>query len=438
MTLGVVSISTALYSLKPIRLNSGLVESQTSYLSRLAENHSISVGMLLGKVVAPFLEKEYLNKGSRFYDHAIELNAFGNQAAAFAKALSILTGIDSIPKLTLISLKDTLSPWNVLAETKRWCPLCLEEWKRSNSIVYEPLLWSFKSVNICANHNVFLNPICPNCAKTVPYLTRTSRIGFCSNCRCWLGSNEYKAVLNLDPAQLLWEQYKIKSIGNLIINKELIGEHSFYNICLLLKALIQRSGGVSAFSRKLSIPKSTISSWINGGHKPSLDVLLKICFAFEIDIAELFKADQYTDFLYAKCVINRSIDKSNIDNKAARKIDWALIEQKLNAIIEDQELGAPSVREVARLVGCNERLLYNHFPERCSQIADNYKQLIQSIKSRRLEEDRNTIITATIALYNNGVYPTERNVERLISPLTLRRKNNYSAWKDALRMIITR
>lgn len=413
-----------------------MIESQTSFITRLAESHLVSVGALLGKVIAPALGKDYLVKGSRFYDHAVELNASGNQAADFAQVLSKLTGIDCTHKLTLIALRSALPSWNVLAEKKRWCSLCLEEWKRLNSTVYEPLLWSFKSVNICAKHNVYLNSICPNCAKALPYLTRTSRIGFCSNCGCWMGSSEYKSLLNLDPAEFKWEQYKAMSIGNLIINKELINEHSSDNICLLLQALIQRSGGVSAFSRKLSIPKSTISSWISGGHKPSLDVLFKIGFAFEIDIAELFKTEQLADFLGTKCVINHSIGKSSIGNRAARKIDWTSIEQKLNDIIKNQELSAHSVREVARLIGCNERLLYNHFPELCSQIADNYKQLIQSIKKKRIEEDRNTIISATTALYNTGVYPTERNVERLIYPLTLRRKENYSAWKDALRSII--
>ncbi len=82
-------ISTKLYTLNLIGLKTELIESQTSYISRLAEAHLVSVGSLLGKVVAPVIGKEYLNHGSRFYDHAIELNALGNQAEEFSKAISM-------------------------------------------------------------------------------------------------------------------------------------------------------------------------------------------------------------------------------------------------------------------------------------------------------------------------------------------------------------
>lgn len=94
-------IITKLFSLKPIGLNTGLLESQTSYISRLAEAHGVTVGTLIGKELARMVEKEYLvksaeNGGSRFYDFGIELNGLGKQADDFAKVLSKLTGINTM------------------------------------------------------------------------------------------------------------------------------------------------------------------------------------------------------------------------------------------------------------------------------------------------------------------------------------------------------
>jgi hypothetical protein len=393
----------------------------------------VSVGILLGKVAAPVLDRNYLIKGGRFYDYAMELNAFGDQASDFSRDFSILTGVNDLHKLTLLRLKDVLPSRNVLAKNKQWCPICLEEWRNSNEILYEPLIWSFKSVTICAKHNICLNTACPVCERALPVLSMTSRIGYCPYCGCWLGSRNNTAPA-INPEQLRWEQYVAENIGNLIKNESNM-EFTLEDIYLLLITIIKNSGGVSAFSRSLDIPKSTVSSWIGGGHKPSLDILLKICYALEIGIIELFNPNHPTDFSDVKSVIRRSITKSRSNKKPARVIDWVSIEKRLIDIAENRDLGSPSVREVARSIECNERLLYNHFSELCNKIAENYSLFIQAKKIRHTEENRRLIIEAAASLYNNGIYPTQHKVESLISPLSLRRRNNYTAWKDALRIL---
>jgi hypothetical protein len=100
-------INTKLFSIKPIGLNTELVESQTSYISRLADAHCVSVGTLVGKELAPRLCKDYLiksskNGGSRFYEFAVELNGFGKQAEDFANVLSEMTGITSVTERTFL------------------------------------------------------------------------------------------------------------------------------------------------------------------------------------------------------------------------------------------------------------------------------------------------------------------------------------------------
>lgn len=43
---------SALYSIEPIGIGTSLVESLTSYISRLAEEHTVSVGDLVGRVLS--------------------------------------------------------------------------------------------------------------------------------------------------------------------------------------------------------------------------------------------------------------------------------------------------------------------------------------------------------------------------------------------------
>lgn len=427
-------INTRLYSLVPIGLNTEMVESQISYLSRLAEAHQVTIGTLIEKVLAPLLGKSYLakGKGSRFYDYAIELNAFGDQAADFAQALSILTGMSSINKLTLLSLKDAISSRNVFSKTKRWCPLCLEAWKMKDTSIYEPLIWNFKSINICVEHNILLNSICPNCDRALPHLTTASRNGFCPYCGSWLGSGHHVTAVSLEPELLSWEYYKAKRIGSLIRNS-LNSKYTFDDIYSQLIAVIKFSGGVSAFSRRLNIPKSTVSTWIGGGHKPSLDALLRIYFAFGIELTDFFAQNQSKNIFLDKSIVTPPVRERKINRTAARKIDWITVEATLKNIIDNQKSCSPSVREAAMHIGCGERSLYCHFPELCKEIAAFRRQRTQSEKCERIKENEATIIEAAMTLYNNGFYPTRRRVEDLISPkLTLRRKSNYSAWKTAL------
>jgi hypothetical protein len=74
-----------LYNLKPIGIGTSYTESLISYLCRLAEEHSVTVGTLINKEIIPILNKSYLQKyaeygGNGFFDGAHTIN--GTQAVA--------------------------------------------------------------------------------------------------------------------------------------------------------------------------------------------------------------------------------------------------------------------------------------------------------------------------------------------------------------------
>src|SRR5699024_3050263 len=55
-----LSSRTDLYNIKPIGIGTPYVESLSSYISRIAENHNLAVSPLLSKVIAPMLNIDYL------------------------------------------------------------------------------------------------------------------------------------------------------------------------------------------------------------------------------------------------------------------------------------------------------------------------------------------------------------------------------------------
>jgi hypothetical protein len=53
---------STLYPLKPIGVGTSLVESLTSYITRLAEAHCLFPGILMGKVIAPLVQQNPVYK----------------------------------------------------------------------------------------------------------------------------------------------------------------------------------------------------------------------------------------------------------------------------------------------------------------------------------------------------------------------------------------
>ena len=72
---------SVLYNLEPIGLGTGLVESLSSYLIRVAYEHNILVGDLFNKMIFPQMNKNYLVRsstygGNRFYEGSKTINGF--------------------------------------------------------------------------------------------------------------------------------------------------------------------------------------------------------------------------------------------------------------------------------------------------------------------------------------------------------------------------
>ncbi len=114
-----------------------MIESQASYIARLSETHSVSVGTLIGKELAPVLAKKFILKsslegGSRFFDAASEVNGFGKVAEDCSQGLEILTGGTDLKNLTLVSWNQMIPSRGVLREKKHGVR---NVWKNGRKII---------------------------------------------------------------------------------------------------------------------------------------------------------------------------------------------------------------------------------------------------------------------------------------------------------------
>lgn len=419
-------IQIKLFSLQPIGLKTSMIESLTSYLARLAEAHCVTVGTLIGKVVAEELGKEYLLKscihgGSRFYEQGGVFNGLGKQAEDLSRALYNLTGLDA-SCLTLQYLRELLPVTDLLRKYKVWCPVCLDEWKKKRQPIYEPLIWNFKTVKICGSHNVHLDVRCPLCGSEIPILSRKTRNGYCSFCGCWLGNNSN--YINKESTYSSWDHFILSNIGDLLLSG---GSLPINYFVVFIEHLISAAGGLNAFSRYFDIAKSTASEWSNGVHKPSLNMILKLCYSLKLNVLNLSQPVVLPDK-------NKTDILANVIQKHQRRqIDWNHIETALKDIISHGEYYTPSVREVAKGLNIDKRLLYYHFPLLCKEISKIYTSHVQLMRNSRLKDGCNKIRIAVENALDTGEYPSRRIIEETLpSSINLREQTFKDHWKTLI------
>jgi hypothetical protein len=213
-----------LYHLEPIGVGTLYTESLSSYLCRLAQEHCVtSEKLIVGEIAPQIMGEEYKvtlikkNVSTLFSnsDAKPAINGMREKTSSLVQALKELTKRKDLSFLSLLNWKGVINEQGLFRQYRAWCPQCNERWRREKKVIYEPLLWSFREVNFCLEHNCLLIDECLCCSSRLPVITNSSQLGFCSRCKTWLGSQQGENQV-LTTNELEWNQYKIRSIGDLI------------------------------------------------------------------------------------------------------------------------------------------------------------------------------------------------------------------------------
>src|SRR5690625_1051381 len=425
-----------LYSIEPIGLQTELVESLSSYLIRVAYEHNLSVGHLFNKMIFPEMNKSYLERasaygGNRFYEKAKTVNGYMEIAVELAWTVEKLTSRDDLINLTLYNLKEFIPLRNLLKDTLTWCPDCIRTWEKDGEVIYYPLIWHLKPVEMCKKQSGVLVDSCPICKKKVDIIRRQMVPGYCPNCSSILAQESESKRNNLEKFRL--ELYVYENVKDtLSINHNTIDVQSFKRTFInKLKVINEErfSNNVAGFSRHLSIPKSTLRYWLYGQNFPSLDNILKICFKLNKEILDFLLESQKLDVNIFQ--IN---DKRVINNKTKqirKPLNYDVIEKKL---IEHLSTDTPiSMNSVAKVIGRDKRVLYRNFPDLCKQISRRYYDYTKEKSELRIKRLKEQIKLAFNELKCEGLYPSRRKIEEKINKNgVLKEKVLQDYWKFLL------
>ncbi|KRE73919.1 TniQ family protein [Paenibacillus sp. Soil750] len=404
-----------LYSLQPIGLKTGYVESLTSYITRLAKAHCVRTGSMFSKIFFPYLNKDYMNNGgSGFYTSAHLINGLSNVANEFIEMISALTGINTIDQLTLLRFKSVIPTRGLYRPNKAWCPRCFDEMRHQEEMVFEPLLWSIRPVNVCLKHQINLLEKCNNCCSNIPMLDGRSKSGYCPKCSNWLGIEE------LDTSEGVasdWDVYRAKLIEELLSSQW--GRFESADVTWTLSRLVDQftGGNVSEYAKFVGVPKTTFWGWYSGKNLPTLDDALRICNKCDVTLVAFYSGSSLGK--NGKFVIvNTRIKKENVF-LTAKSIPE--VGKDLEQVIMNRKNMRINVTQIAGELQCNKKTLYKYFRPICKLQTRMNKYYKAGLKGLRLTKLTGEVSRAFISLIDTGQIPTVRKIEtKLNRPAILR------------------
>jgi transcriptional regulator with XRE-family HTH domain len=373
-----------LYALEPIGSGTALVESLTSYITRLADAHSVSVGDLVRgelSVSSPYSPLPFVYSQQQgivstrgFQNATYAINGLNESSKKWVDALERGTLRTNLRRLTLLPLQEVFAPRAALRETRAWCPACYEQRQRSGAVVYEPLLWTIRWVTVCPCHRQPLLEICPYCHRQLKILTMHSRSGCCSRCQMWLGGNfkrqngssESPSRTDAPDTAL----FQANTIGELLRigmhqNGPSLGQIYAANLRVCVDTVAE--GNLPAFARAVHVSTATIAGQLARKSLPSMSTLWQICRHLDVPLTAFLesKPGSVADYWeHAKTVVRRSwnIPPCRTPEQVRHALEQAVCEQP-----------PPRLTEVARRLNYKDAdLLYKVDRNLCKRISAKY------------------------------------------------------------------
>jgi AraC-like DNA-binding protein len=370
-----------LYNLEPIGIGTANVESLTSYISRLAEAHSVSPACLVTRECYPLLNRTYLNHQHTTIDHAA--NGASSRAGDWVRAFESLTQYEGLRFLTCLTWSNVMSVGHFTRRNRAWCPQCLERRRASGHAIYDPLLWALEPVKICPEDFCLLKSICPHCRTAPSRLSCRFRSGYCPKCRHWLPSGDDAGETNrldLETPESRYEIWKSKGIGELLAAASTLSAPPCENFTKSLSLCIDRvaRGQISMFCGLTEVARPTLVHWRGGSHMPAMELLLKMCYRLGVSVLDFITGRLPVDVERWVASVHSNFPQARILDRKGKS---DLMHQALQTALEDalEEKAPPTIREIAMQVGyASEASARRVCPELCQMIISKRRALVGS------------------------------------------------------------
>jgi AraC-like DNA-binding protein len=419
--------SSELYCLEPIGIGTPMVESLTSYISRLADAHSVLLRTLVTDEILPNLNRTHLyQEGRPVYDHlttfwkrSAMLNGTCSTASNWVHTIEQLTQRNDLRFLTMLTFANVLSWRELVRQKQAWCPQCYEEWRKTGQVIYQPLIWQLSVIDNCPQHQAPLYLHCPykDCRRPLPPLAPRFQPGYCTHCDRWLGHpvvlEDCRPMRRDEQVRQIWVQQAIGEMLAAVPSSLSIPSQDAFATIISAHVNGAMGGNYSEYARRVRFHRRTVWEWTQGLQIPQLDALLQVCSYFGTTPLHLLTGN----IQEVEQVQKSTLGKKLIAEQPCRRFRWFETEKlrdALKQVLRSEESPPPSMREVARRLNYDQSHLRRHFPDLCHAISARYLAYQQEQRQKRLQKTGHEVGQAIRTLYENGDSLSERQIGKLL------------------------
>lgn len=359
-------------------------EGLLSWVVGLAHAHCVSPRTLVRHLLSCSDEYRKLWSVSTFFDRDCgTVNGHGHYAQMMIELIGAGQSI-TVDQMTMLSLS-SFFPRNgegFLARKPKWCHACLCEQARHGVRLHFPLVWSLEYYKICHTHHVPLSDCCPACGNVQSFLPSYPSLGHCSHCGESMLLQLPDGFLLNEPDVSNFNLWCADALADLVsrrIELHANGTMDYFrsNVELVCRQLAQ--GSRKSLCRKTGLQPFALNGWLTKGERPSLSILLHLCYGIQIMPAAMFLADSIEVAEPSNVELPTSGHRKHQPKLGYRERER--IKNLLEVIINDQN-DARRLVDVAKQVGVPRGTMKYWFWNECREL----------VLKRRAAADRHLLL----------------------------------------------
>lgn len=354
--------------------------------------------------------------------HERNLNGTSDVTQSCAAALSSLTGVGHLDKLTLLPWREVMAQRSLTAKSGRWCPECFAEDQKQGRPPYFRLVWELSDVKICHRHQATLVNICPDCGRRDPRHKATYVIpGWCSCCGGFLGRHAQGETHASVTPEAMWVSRQAEQL--VAAQQQVDVTPSKPLLAAAIQTIVTRmdAGKSAAFARRIGLSKATVHHWLRDGGTPTLGASLQMAAHAGLILPDLLsgKLDGWAPPMpNSQLVLDLRVELTG-KRAAPRVLDWDIIKTELRSFML---LPVPiSVAEAGRQLGIDDRHLYLRANQEARALGERWKHYLAMQKRQVLAEARPHLIAACSDIVMEGKSVSLREVEARVPAAVLGR-----------------
>ncbi|NWK45969.1 TniQ family protein [Ralstonia pickettii] len=398
---------SSLHALAPIGMGTAEVESLLNYLWRLAASHSVSVTEM-SRMVSDTIGQEL---SANYNWQRLHLTGNGEAARNWSGALSALTSVSHLDRLTLLPWEDVIAQQSLTTVQARWCPHCLDEDRAAGRSPHMRLAWDVGCVTACPRHESQLVHVCPECGRTDARHKYAYVVpGWCAHCGAFLG--DCKESVPAAPEEI----WKASQVGEMLkAHDTLACRPTRESLQDTIQELVTRldNGKSATFARRIGVSKGTVHHWLKDGGTPTLPALLQIAGHAGLSLAKVLTGDLKNWSPPADtCKQVTMLFHRSTQRAPRRTLDWDDIRSQLVAMQGD--LLPVSVAEAARRLNVDVRQIYQNANTEARVLAERWRQHMRRRGEQSVDRARDAIDAACQDILSEGKAINLREIRKRV------------------------